>query len=803
MVQVLYVLLLTVFQAESTLEQGSQLKREGKYFAAESLYLAEEPKDDEIAHIGLALADISLRMGNTPGRRAFYQGYLSKSKRWRGVSALVLASLTLASHEFESFGNYARIFFDEYPMVHPVRYRLLYQLARYTNQNSEELSLTQAEGAWFKACRATHESAGFPTDPHPDLPTAYRYAYLLATPTLKTLPQVGDKHSGEDQYIHLLIQLRHALLQADPFSAAQLINRITPLDKQMDRNDLRLHYYPLLAEFFVLRGFPEQASIVSNNLEKVRKSATLPLVLLPQYLTNQDIPHKDTPAKTTETSASTPREHPKKVEPDQPKRTSSASRDPFEYLERRLLAGQRGLELQIRRLEADTHFRKIYRNYLLGTHYLLGGRLKEAHDRLAVAEKQITELPFPNLEAKILLAMGDYHEKKSQPEKAEWYRLQALQIWIAPDNIPILALDENALQPSPIRVLLDKALERNDELTIHQLLYYSELQRFVSLIRRAYRRQTLNVNPVLSEQMQLIGNRLGQQVRALANNPDHEANPRRFNQTLAIWQQLWSQTSDYYRTTATPTVKKLQAALLTGQRLISFVEGDHQLGVLFISKTQAFALPLGGKQFLTLQSGERIGFLAARIGPIWETNGTLTLSLAQGYRQTDLLNALRRKMPPGKLKLVFSLKSFAARKQRGNCRGKVFFSEELIENKGFDESYELKNLSRANLETALEESDELHYAGPLIPGLSGLPFGKPEVGFFFHEIVHFNPNLCSLTLLAQEVEMNWSLLLDELELINPSTALSINFLDKGSQLGEGHKRGGIGIQFPEMKRTGN
>ncbi len=839
MVHLLSLCVLTFCQT-SNLEEADRLKAQGKLFRAEGFYLAEEPQNEEIYRVALSLSELSLRIGNTETRRQFYQSYLTKSRTWRGVAAIVLASLAADREAYDEFAAHAEIIFSEYPQPHPLRWRLLYHAARYTDLDPATLTLDENELSWFLALRRLDPQAALPTgEVLEKLPLSLRQLCLLQQ--AQSTPIATSDTDEELLYTSLLLALNEALVKQDLAATAVLINQLTPIDEKLGRSDLSLFFYPLIAEFFKLRQESARAERVLQNLGLARSYAVLPFLSHPNLARHlpaapKEAAHPVVHAVPEPSASSAPTDGAEMKAEVQPASEASAATNPteemvtppatprtseatppvadpvaephsetlaltsYEAIERRLQWGSRNLELKVRGLEPVTQYRKIYRNYLFGLHFLNTGRTSEARDRLSVAAAQISELPFPGLESKIMLALATVNERETHLEKAAWYRLQALQLWSAPQNLPLLDHDENG--PMPAYVLIDRVLaERDNADSIHPLLHYSETAAFVRTRQRAYHREALCANAMLAGQITQIGKQLGQQVESLADNPSHEPNPRRFNETLDLWSRLWSQSIAYYRQVGTPSVQELQRALGTRDRIVSFIEGERKLGVLLISKTQAFGLALGDRSaFLALNEDERMGFLVARLGTLWEGEGALYFSLSPSWRATNLLANLRRKMADSsKLRLIFSLRSLLAEKSRGDCNGVLYCGEGRLpinfSNAESLDTLPLIDLERSRFEEQLERHGSLIYSGPLQLTDEGLALGDPLVRLYFHEIVHYNERLCSLTLIAQK-SLNWSTLLDELELVNPSSATTINLVETMSAIENLPKEaGGNGIRI--------
>lgn len=852
----LVTLSVLLLSQSSNLEEADRLKAQGKLFRAEGFYLAEEPQAEHVFRVAQSLSELSLRIGNTETRRQFYRGYLTKSKNWRGVAAIVLATLAADREAYDEFAEVAEIALVDYPLQHPLRWRLLYHLARYTTLDPAKLALNENEQAWFESLRTLDAHSLLPAGKVVErLPADLRNLCLIEH---SELSPASEQPYDEVRYTAMLAQLSHALSHQDLSEAAALINQLTPMDAQLSRSDLSIFFYPLIAQFFELRQELDRAERARQNLTLARSYAVLPFIAHPNLIKAQaphpevapDLPAAQEPEPapiavvepvstqaqnpseptapspepaeeptptaepaeeptptpepaeeptpiaepaeeptptagvlTPETTASQETNQPLPVEESRPNVQASES---YEELEKRLLEGSRNLELRVRGLEPSTSYRKIFRNYLFGLSFINTSRYPDALDRLSVAAAQISELPFPLLEAKIMMALALAYERQDSPDKATWYRLQAMQLWNAPENLPFMTVERNPLLPA--HVILDRALAaRNQADSIYQLLHYSETAAFYLLRQRAYQRGALCDNSLLEQQLAQVGDQLAQQVAALADSPNHEPNPRRYNEALDLWSRLWTQTIPYYHRVETPSVQELQRALGTRDRIVSFIEGQSQLGVLLISKTQAFGMSLGDKNaFLALNEDERMGFLVGRLGSLWEGEGTLFLALSPTWRNANLTANLRRKMADAsKLCLIFSIKSFVAEKSRGTCSGTLYLGQEsLPETSGAVEGLQtipLEGLESSELATLVERNGHLIYYGPLHASAEGLKIGAPNDQLALHDLSHYRATLCSITLIAQ-APLDWGPLLDELELVYPSTAIAFNIVESPASL---------------------
>ncbi len=75
---------------------------------------------------------------------------MTKSLVWRDISLVTLSSLAAVKRDFPAFRNYAVLWFSEFNPDHPLRFSLLYYLARYTDQDPEKLKQLMEPGNLLK-----------------------------------------------------------------------------------------------------------------------------------------------------------------------------------------------------------------------------------------------------------------------------------------------------------------------------------------------------------------------------------------------------------------------------------------------------------------------------------------------------------------------------------------------------------------------------------------------------------------------------------------------------------------------------
>ncbi len=212
--------------------------------------------------------------------------------------------------------------------------------------------------------------------------------------------------------------------------------------------------------------------------------------------------------------------------------------------------------------------------------------------------------------------------------------------------------------------------------------------------------------------------------------------------------------------------------------------------MVLLSTDQAFALDLGSKRrFLALDDTQRVGFLASRLGSVWDNKSTLYLNLSSSLRQDGFIDLIKSNMKhPNRLRVLLSLKSFATSKRSADqCVDALLLSDGTPPALGMAESrarwqkLDPSTVGPGGLEKAISTHDHLLVSGPLTLSEKGLRFGNDREFFYFHQILHYNPELCSLTVVSPR-RGSWGPVLDELELINPEVGFSITLIDESNKV---------------------
>ena len=73
-----------------------------------------------------------------------------------------------------------------------------------------------------------------------------------------------------------------------------------------------------------------------------------------------------------------------------------------------------------------------------------------------------------------------------------------------------------------------------------------------------------------------------------------------------------------------PSLAQIQQTLNNRDRILVFLEGINRIGVVVVSKNQAFVVGFGMRSaFLKLDADQRFEYLEGRLGPVWEQSGKL------------------------------------------------------------------------------------------------------------------------------------------------------------------------------------
>lgn len=768
-------------EPDPNLALARALLADGDSLMAEAQFMAVKPRPQDVLGLGSDLAQLALRSKSFASKKPFFEGYLNRTDPWRGVALTVLAIFAANQQDWAAFEKHTRDLFAEYaPFQESIKYRFIYYLARYTLAEPE--NLRPQEGLWFQKARDLKPFALWPVCPEANLPFYYQNGKYLEYMEPFEVPTVGDTAQADEVYFSGLLDIRQALNRGDLNGAARGINAQQQLSSNSMDYQWRNLFQELSREYFEKRGETDKAQVAQRNMDLYRQWTVLPIQAFPSRASNiGEMMAKKEDATAAPESDVGPVVDIRKPEPARPKpATPLDATSSWEALEEGILGSSRNLELTIRGKEATTTYERIYKAYLLGSIYMKRGRYQSAYERLTLAESLVRDLPYPNLESKVMLAMADYYTIERNPQQANWYRIAAIQLWNQPSNLPIFATAAQTRSPFP--EMLDHSLRKATEKgAIHTLIYYQELGHLLTLRSEAYRRQCLSENGAISQQLTQVGQELKGMVQSLATQSNPDITPRRFNDTQKLWSGLWQSVYPYFRNENVPSLKSIQASLGEDQRLLTFLEGTHFFGVLVISKNQGFAVGLGNKHsFFDLDVTAQFNFLEGRLGPVWTQPGGLILQLSESFRSAELLDQLRQRMlEPQRLQLITSLKAFTLAETRGDC-GKVL----LVTDQQADRfqlwadafSGPQTRMTSADGRAAFLQNLEQHRHVVLHGGISlqpeGLHYGAFE--FYLHELVRFQPQLCSLTLIAPDGPSLLGIL-DELAMLQIASAPAIEY----------------------------
>lgn len=792
-----------LFQPESPVDQARALISEGNYLMAEATLLSEEPSPEDMVARAELLATIALRLGDKDGKERFFSSQLSESAGRRAVALMVLSILNVAQEDWEGFDQYGKTTWMELgPLMRgqDLAWRLLYHLARHTTVSPESLKLNPAESRWFLACRGAAMDRIFPIVDGRDLPYRYHHAWILDNDDISAVPRdpVGDNR--RDQYFHQLLKIKVALNTGELNDAAAAVNETFPFDEDPKLLDVRLHFLPLVIQFFQARNLEARAATIQRNLEISRNWALMPIfvdparVLVVNETLAEPVPEEvpEQPEEEKIVPVETESSEPAPLDPAGVSigKAEGADQKLFAALEARVLEGDKSAAAEVEEAVADTAYKRIYKNYLVGLVHLGRGWFRTAYERLQAAESLVGQYPFPNLESKIFLALGRYYQAQENPRQAEWYYIAAVQNWARSENVPIMAFDGHPVV-DPHEILLDQALaDAASRESIHESLLYSEQMRFVTLRRDAFLGNRVSTNPILGRQLKEVALDLHGFVSQLADDPSYSASPRRYNQTLEIWNQLWLQTLPLFREVPDlPSLDLVQANLQRGDRLLVFIEGRRSLGLLVVNSGQAFLVALGEKEAFEKMGAEAaIAHLEARLGPVWEREGNLILVPGEVVLRSGVVHGLSRKLEK-ELNIQPSVRAWLAPVEPSVCRtAAIVKTDHTAAEPVFAPDTPALAVTRAvNPEPAafwelLEDRDILIYSGEATFNSEGeLLLGEEGRQIKLSELIHYNDRLCTIAFITNDLTFDHQLL-QTLSLLYSRVGLVVLIADSAEKM---------------------
>lgn len=814
----------TILAPSADLAQGVARFEKGDMFGAESQFLGLTPTPANRATLARYLSAVALRTEAVAVKRSFFEANLARDPEWRAMALLVLCHLTVAQEDWSEFQRFALLYLNENErLADDPRWFLLYALARFTAVEPPDLQLDQTELRWFLVSRQTPTERAFPLSAPAGLPYFWRYGALLEQSQPFEVPQFGGDPNDRDLILYQMLEIKAALNRDDANSAAVKINQMKRDQFSKVDTHLKIHYADLLAAFYRKRNKNDALEKVLRNRKIYRKWALLPVVPRPeaavagetqrtqrereqaeqQALAEQrakaeqqaqaeqealaaqsgdETDGGETDAKTEDSEATDTTAKPKNED-------ASHGWAWLHRMETRVLMGRETARDELHAFNADTAAQKHYRDYLLGAWHLEKRQTEEAAVFLGKALDGVLELPLPALESQIRVALARNYDLLGNTDRRDWHFLRAVEIWKTPENVPLLALTKLGLPHNPLATMIDRKLAQNlDADAVGELFYHGELAHLLALRGRALQRKALSRNQVLDHQLHQVGGQLAAMVDDMMKFANHGASPRRFNQALAIWTQLWDQVQPTYRQTEFNNLAQVQQSLNQRDRILYFIEGRQRLGLLVLSKTQAFGVALGSlRDFHAMDSVQQLAFLEGRLGPVWNHHGPVLVKPTDGLLRGDFLEKLQQRCTnPERLSFHFSLRDFTAAYVQKDCDNfAVVVAEESEVLEAWSGTVPAKERQIWTAEEwqadrgyeRFEWADRILYQGDLEHHAEGLYFGGYTEGLALHRLIHLNLTLCSMALVSKDID-HWGTIFDELELLDPGGHIAFDLYRK-------------------------
>ncbi len=814
----------TILAPSADLAQGVARFEQGDMFGAESQFLGLAPTRANRATLARYLSAIALRTHAVTVKRSFFEANLARDPEWRAMALLVLCHLTVAQEDWPEFQRFAQLYLNENkPLADDPRWFLLYALARFTAVEPPDLQLDQTELRWFLVSRQTPAERAFPLSAPAGLPYFWRYGALLEQSQPFEVPQFGGDPSDRDLLLYQMLEIKAALNRDDANSAAVKINQMKRDQFSKVDTHLKIHYADLLAAFYRKRNKTSSLEKVQRNRDIYRKWALLPVVPRPeaalageklrtgrereraeeQALAEQRAKTEQQALAAPQVQVDSPVDEAAAVgetDPGPENKPAPAAAKPkdeeaangwawLNSMEMRVLLGQDAAKDELRAFNAETAAQKHYRDYLLGVWYLEKRQTEEAAVFLGKALDGVLELPLPALESQIRVALARNYDLLGNTDRRDWHFLRAVEIWKTPENVPLLALTKLGVPQNPLATMIDRKLAQNlDVDAVGELFYHGELAHLLALRGRALQRKALSRNQVLDHQLHQVGGQLAAMVDDMMKFANHGASPRRFNQALAIWTQLWDQVQPTYQQTEFNNLAQVQQSLNQRDRILYFIEGRQRLGLLVLSKTQAFGVALGSlRDFHAMDATRQLQFLEGRLGPVWNHHGPVLVKPSAGLLHGDFLEKLQQRCTnPERLSFHFSLRDFTAAYVQKDCDNfAVVVAEESEILEAWSGTVPAKERQIWTAEEwqadrgyeRFEWADRILYQGDLEHHAEGLYFGGYTEGLALHRLIHLNLTLCSMGLVSKDIE-HWGAIFDELELLDPGGHIAFDLFRK-------------------------
>lgn len=811
----------TILAPSANLAQGVARFEQGDMFGAESQFLGVTPSPTNRVMLARYLSAVAMRSDAVTVKRAFFEANLARDPEWRAMALLVLCHLTVAQEDWPEFQRFAVLYLNENTaLADDPRWFLLYALARFTAVEPPDLQLDQTELRWFLVSRQTPTERAFPLSAPAGLPYFWRYGALLEQSQPFEVPQFGGDPADRDLILYQMLEIKAALNRDDANSAAVKINQMKRDQFSKVDTHLKIHYADLLAAFYRKRNKADALEKVLSNRKIYRKWALLPVVPRPeaaqagealrtrreheqaeqQVLAEQRAKAEQAAQAEQEAQGDNQGEATSKMgqaaeSPNPPADPTPQTETPskgwawLQDLETRVPLGLDTVKEALRAFEAETAAQQHYRDYLLGLWFLEKRQTEEAAVFLNKALDGVLELPLPALESQVRVALARNYDLLGNTDRRDWHFLRAVEIWKTPENLPLLSLTQLGIPHNPLATMVDRKLAQNlDTDAVGELFYHGELAHLLTLRGRALQRKALSRNQVLDHQLHQVGGQLAAMVDDMMKFANHGASPRRFNQTLAIWTQLWDQVQPTYRNTEFNNLAQVQQSLNQRDRILYFIEGRQRLGLLVLSKTQAFGVALGSlSDFHAMDTARQLQFLEGRLGPVWNHHGPVLIKPSSSLLHGDFLEKLKERcINPERLSFHFSLRDFTAayvQKECDNFAVVVAEESEILEAWSGTVPAKERQIWTAEEWQAdrgyerFEWADRILYQGDLEHHAEGLYFGGYTEGLALHRLIHLNLSLCSMALVSKDID-HWGTVFGELELLDPSGRIAFDLYRK-------------------------
>jgi len=617
------------------LEEALAFYKAKNYFMTEATLMGSQPGSD-VELRALLLVHTAQKIGNLEEKTAFFAGYLDQEPVQRQLALLFRSWSFAFTKDWESFrGQAVSALLEVQDFPHDSNYLLLYCLARYTQQNPEDLALDACQRAWFDAVRAVPGTQRFPLSFQcENAPT-----FLMRLPFVATLADrdprgwPSGRATSNDRLIEDLLEIDQLLVEGDLHAAAERFNafdrgRLSPFPW-----DFQAEYQRLLARFFELNEEPERQAKAEERVRRLAKDFRL----------NFDCFQDDVKPKLVT--------HEKEIRIEVPRNIRS-------HRELEAVLGELDTDAfmgHLNALPSGSRYQQLYKTYLLGKFHLAHGRFQSAYTFISKAEAEAVTSPFAILESKILTAMGDYYLREKNLEQANWYWIASSQALASPEALCQLATmsneDVDLILAQPFNAMIDAFLLKPDEDLVSSFLYAHQMRELLNARVHMYASAGLSENRVISNQLLEIGTQMANELEQLKKSPNYRL--KNLSDLRELWDQLWKKVQPFYRDLSPLNLRALQAEIAGRDTLLILSEGLEQLGAAVISRDRAFVSYLGPKKAFSESLATVVN---QQLGNVLDFNLKQGyLSLSSSYRTKVFLEPLAAQNPPGSFQVLFQL----------------------------------------------------------------------------------------------------------------------------------------------------